>query len=94
MKRNEDNLIKIVLKFLFQDTGLSFLFFFPNEFSFNLSPVMKYWICGPVLQMEQQWHISYTAVHAVSGRGSPSFLLASKPHFWLEELELFKLYWP
>lgn len=52
---------------------------------------MKYYNCGPVVQMEQQQHIIYTAVHAVSGRGLASFLLASKPHFWLEELELFQL---
>ena len=94
-KKNEDNLTKRILKFLFRDTGHFFLFFFlPNEFPFNLSPVMKHWICGPVLQMEQQWHIIYTAVPAVSGRGLASFLLASKLHFWLEEPELFQLYWP
>jgi len=52
-KRNYDNLAKRILKFLFCDTGLCFYFFFlPNQFLFNLRPVMKYWICGPVLQME------------------------------------------
>lgn len=71
---------------------IQIFFYFPNEFPFNLSSVIKYYNCGPIV--EQQQHIIYTAVHAESGRGLASFLLASKPHFWLKEPELFQLHWP
>lgn len=71
-KSSEDNLTKIIFELLFQDIG-HVLFFPPKKFPFNFIPVMKNCICGPVLLMEKQWHIIYTAVHAVSGRGSAVF---------------------
>lgn len=66
---------------MFQDTGHVLFCFPPTKFPFNFNPVMKNWICGSVLLMEKQWHIIYTAVHAVSGRGSAVFYLPASHSF-------------